>query len=120
MTDTLYFPDCKDSISVSDEGPVPQVLFEEGEIKLVVAGLKAGQSIPPHEESLGIYHFLEGHGVMTVNGDQFDVKTGTTIIAPKGSVRGISAQTDLSFLGTRITPCPKDGDEASESEGDHN
>ncbi len=110
MTDTLYFPDCKDSISVSDEGPVPQVLFEEGEIKLVVAGLKAGQSIPPHEESLGIYHFLTGHGIMTVDGVQFDVKTGTTIIAPKGSVRGISAQTDLSFLGTRITPCPQDGD----------
>ncbi|MCJ7701677.1 MAG: hypothetical protein MUO62_08855 [Anaerolineales bacterium] len=116
MLETIYFPDCKDSILVSDDGPAPQVLFEKGKIKLVVAGLKAGQSIPPHEETLGIYHFIEGRGIMTVDEVQYDVRQGTTIIVPKGAIRGISAKTDLSFLATRITPCHKD--EEGHREGD--
>ena len=119
MLETMYFPDCKDSIVVSDDGPTPQILVEKGKIKLVVAGLKAGQSIPAHEESLGIYHFLEGQGVMTVDEVQFDVRQGTTIVVPKGSVRGISAETDLSFLGTRITPCQKHGEAHHQEKCDH-
>ena len=119
MPETLYFQDCKDSVSISDDGPIPQVLFEKGKIKLVVAGLKAGQAIPPHEESTGIYHFIEGQGTMSVNHVQFDVQPRTTIVVPKGAFRGISAQTDLTFLGTRITPCHQEGHGPSQADCDH-
>lgn len=119
MFETIYIHDCKELIINSEEGPTPQTLFEKGKIKLVVAGLKAGQSIPPHEESLGIYNFLEGKGVMTVDETLYDVRQGSTIVVPKGSVRGISAETDLSFMGTRITPCHKDGDGQCEDDCDH-
>ena len=105
MIETTYFLDCKDTIRTSADGPHPATLFEKGTIKLVAAGLEAGQSIPGHEESLGIYHFLSGEGVMTVDGVPFDVQQGSTIIAPNGAERGISAQKHLSFLGTRITSC---------------
>lgn len=110
MSETIYIQDCKDSIISSADGPNPQTLFEKGNTKLIVAGLKAGQSIPPHEESLGIYNFLEGKGVMTVDDTLYDVRKGSTVVVPTGSVRGISAETDLSFMGTRITPCHEDGD----------
>ncbi len=109
MFETLYFSDYKNSIQASDEGANPATLFEKGKIKLVVAGLKADQSIPAHEESLGIYNFLEGEGVMTVDGASYDVRQGSIIVVPKGAQRGISAKTDLSFMGTRITPCHADG-----------
>lgn len=110
MFKTNYFLDCKDSIRFSEDGPNPNTLFEKGKIKLVVAGIKAGQAIPPHEESLGIYHFLEGEGAMTVDDVQYDVRQGSTIVVPKGAERGISARTELSFMGTRITPCQNDGE----------
>jgi quercetin dioxygenase-like cupin family protein len=105
MFETTYFLDCKDAIRTSADGPHPATLFEQEKIKLVVAGLEAGQSIPPHKESLGIYHFISGEGVMTVDDVPFNVRQGSTIVAPNGAERGISAQKDLSFLGTRITPC---------------
>ncbi len=110
MFETQYFLDCKDSIQSSDEGPNPHTLFEKGKIKLIVAELKTGQSIPPHEESIGIYHFLEGEGVMTVDDVSYDVRQGSTIVVPNGAERGISAKADLSFMGTRITPCHNDED----------
>ena len=106
MLETIYIQDYKDSILTSADGPNPQTLYEKGKIKLVVVGLKSGQSIPPHEESLGIYNFLEGKGVMTVDDVVYNDRQGSTIVVPKGSVRGISAETDLSFIGTPHYPLP--------------
>lgn len=119
MIETMHFSNWNEIVSYSHEGPDPQVLLEKGKIKLVVVGLHAGQAIPAHAESLGIYHFLAGEGRMTVDQDQFDVRPGTTIIAPKGVERGICADSDLAFLGTRITPCHKEGEEHCEESCDH-
>ena len=112
MVGTKYYLDCMAAVQTSADGPHPSTLFESDRIKQVAARLKAGQSIPPHQESLGIYHFLEGEGVMFVDEAPFNVRRGTTIIVPEGAERGISALTDVSFLGTRINPC------RSGSEGD--
>ena len=105
MNETTYYLDCKGAVRTSADGPHPATLFEQEKIKVIVAGLEAGQSIPPHKESLGIYHFISGEGVMTVDDVPFDVRQGSTVVAPNGAERGISAQKDLIFWGTRITPC---------------
>lgn len=96
------FPNWKEKVVFSTEGPAPQVLEETEKIKVIIAGLEAGQKIPEHPEALGVYHFLEGTGWMVVDGERFEVAPGATVITPDGASRGMEARTRLSFLATRV------------------
>lgn len=84
------------------EEPQPNILFEDERAKVIVGALEAGQQIPVHPEALAVYHFLEGTGQMAVDGETVAVKPGTTIVTPRGSRRGVEAETRLSFLAVRI------------------
>jgi quercetin dioxygenase-like cupin family protein len=101
MEATLY-PGWKELVAFSAEGPQPHVLMETERLKIVVAGLLPGQSIPPHPAALGMYHFLEGNGWMMVDGERLAVDAGATVIVPDGAARGIEAETQLCFLATRV------------------
>ncbi len=92
----------KDKVVYSAAGPEPQVLIENEQLKVVIGGLEAGQAIPPHPESWGVFHFLDGTGWMRVDGQRIAVGPGATIIVPAGSARGIEAETRLAFLATRV------------------
>jgi quercetin dioxygenase-like cupin family protein len=96
-----YF-DWKEHVVYAADGPRPQVLLENEKIKVVVAGLEAGQQIPEHPEAVGLYHFLEGEGVMVVDGKRLAVRQGGTVITPPGAVRGMEAKTRLAFLAARV------------------
>ncbi len=98
-----YFPNPQDKAVFSAEGPQPQELFSQGQVKVIVAGLEAGQQIPVHPEGLGVFHFLEGMGTMTVDGERLPVKPGTVVIAGQGAPRGIEAGTRVKFMAVRIT-----------------
>ncbi len=98
-----YYPNPLEKVVFSPEGPQPQVLFMEGPVKIIVAGLEAGQKIPVHPEGLGLFQFLEGTGVMIVDGERLPVGPGTTVIAEHGAQRGMEAQTALKFIAARIT-----------------
>ena len=54
-----------------------------------------------HPETLALYYVLDGNGVMTVNGEEFTIRAGTTIVAPPGATRGIRATSRLSFLAAK-------------------
>jgi len=102
MTTTMFYPNWKEKVVYPAEGAQPQVLEENKKIKVVVGGLEAGQKIPAHPESQGIYIFLEGNGRMIVNEEPYLVEAGATVIAPDGASRGIEATTRLSFVAVRI------------------
>ena len=102
MTQTMLYPDWKEKVIYSAQGPQPQALIETDKLKVIVAGLEAGQKIPPHPESQGVYHFLEGTGWIIVNGERLAVALGTTVIVPQGATRGIDAETRLAFLAVRV------------------
>lgn len=97
----LFFPDWRDHVVYSPEGPQPFVFVETDKFKVVVVGLEAGQKIPPHPEGAGLFHFLEGTGTVTVDDQEFSVKSGSTVVIPAGSNRGINALTRLTFLASR-------------------
>jgi len=101
MTYKLY-PNWKEKVVYSAEGPQSQVLEENEKLKVVLAGLEPGQRIPEHPESLGLYHFLEGNGWMIVDGERLAVSSGTTIITPHGAIRGMEAETKLAYLEIRV------------------
>lgn len=98
-----YFPDVKKNAVFSSEGPQPQSLYTEGQLKIITAGLKAGQKIPVHPEGLAVYTFLEGNGWMVVDDTRLAVSPGSTIVTLAGAHRGIEAESQMIFVAARIT-----------------
>jgi quercetin dioxygenase-like cupin family protein len=101
MQATIY-PDWRQKVIHSAEGPQPQPLMANEKVKVVIAGLEPGQIIPPHAEATAMYHFLEGSGWMLVDGERLPVTQGATVVMPVGTVRGIEAGTRLAFLAARV------------------
>lgn len=92
----------QDFVVFGDNRPNPQTMFENDRVRVIIAGLKAGQQIPVHPEAAAVYHFLEGQGVMTVDDRQFPVQQGTVIIMDEGAQRGMVAETQLVFMAVRL------------------
>lgn len=103
MPTATYVPDWKETVVFSPDGPRPQVLSQDDKVKVVLAGLEAGQGIPPHAESRGVFHCLEGNGWITVDDDRLPFTAGVTVVVPEGASRGIEAVTRLAFLVTRVS-----------------
>ena len=102
MSQASFFPNWRDKVIFSATGPQPQVLHEDGPVKVVVVGLESGGRIPVHPEGLGVYHFLEGAGQMAVGDETFAVQAGATVVVPAGATRGMTVQTRLAFIAVRI------------------
>lgn len=92
----------QDFLTYGEEKPNPQTMIENDRVRVIIAGLKPGQRIPVHLEAAAVYHFLEGQGVMTVDGAQFPVQQGTVIVMNEGAQRGIVADTQLVFMAVRL------------------
>jgi quercetin dioxygenase-like cupin family protein len=105
MDQKLLYPDWRDNVAFSDEGPQPAIatLLETDKLTVIIGGLQPGHKIPVHPEALAMYHFLEGTGWMTVDEERFAVEAGATVIVPAGAARGMEAETRLAFLATRVT-----------------
>ncbi len=98
-----YYPNPVGDVTLGADGPKPRELFVEGQVKVIAAGLQAGQKIPVHPEGLSSFHFVEGRGVMIVDGERLAVAPGTVIVAGHGASRGMEAETVLKFVAVRIT-----------------
>jgi quercetin dioxygenase-like cupin family protein len=101
MPDPIH-PDWRSLVRWSAPGPLPAILHDEPNLRVLVAGLEPGAGIPPHPGPRAVYHYLEGEGVLTLDGVDHPVRGGMTVVAPAGSVRGMQASTRLAFLGVRL------------------
>jgi len=99
-----YFPDWRELVTFASPGPQPLLLRDTEGLRVLLAGLEPGGRIPPHPERLAVYHILEGAGWMIVDDERFALSAGTTVIAPRGSRRGIEAESRLAFLAVRVGP----------------
>lgn len=100
--DTTMTANWKEFLTYGEEGPKPQTVIENDRVRVIIAGLKPGQRIPVHPEAAAVYHFIEGQGVMTVDGEQFPVQQGSVIVMDNGAQRGLLAETQLIFLAIRL------------------
>jgi quercetin dioxygenase-like cupin family protein len=99
---TVYFANVREQAVFGADGPQPQFLLDSARGSVVLAGLEAGQRIPPHPESMAVYQFLEGEGTMQVEEETYAVTAGATVIVPQGASRGIQAETRMIFLGVKF------------------
>lgn len=96
-----YYPDTAAQAVFGQDGPQPQFLADSTHLRVVVAGLEAGQEIPSHPEAPAVYHFLEGRGDMIIDGETLPAGPGATVIVSPGSARGMRATTRLVFLAVK-------------------
>ncbi len=101
LKNEIYFPDTKGLAVFDPAGPKPQLLVDLPGFKALVVGLEPGGQIPLHPGEPAVYHFLEGSGLMTVDGETFAVHPGVTVYAPAGALRGMNARTRLIFFGAK-------------------
>ncbi len=102
MSEIKYFPDWEPQVAFVPDGPKPNFVVENDKVRIIMAGLEAGQKIPEHPEKMAVYHFLTGNGWMIVNGERMAVSAGSTIYMPEGTVRGMEAETRMAFLAVRV------------------
>lgn len=97
----MVYPNWEQAVTFDDDGPKPRPLIESDRPKAVMVGLKAGQSVPHHPSTEAVYHFVHGEGTMSIDEETFTFQAGATIVVPDGASRGITASSDVVFLGTR-------------------
>lgn len=108
VSQTAFYPDWREKVAFSAEGPQRETLLETDQVRVILAGLEAGQRIPPHAEGAAVYSFLDGAGSMIVDGERFAVRAGTIVVTAAGATRGVEADTRLVFLATRVAQPPDD------------
>lgn len=74
MKQVLFFSNWRDKVVFSAPGAQPQVWYEDDRVEAVEVGLEAGDQIPAHPGSAGVYHFLEDAGQMAVGDETFAVQ----------------------------------------------
>ena len=93
--------DINERVEFADEFR-PRILKMADGYKVPLICLEAGQEIPPHPSGTGIFFIVSGAGVMTVEGEEQDVKEGTMIFVDEGTPRGIRATERLVAFAVHI------------------
>ncbi len=86
--------DVKDRIGFAEKF-VPRILKVSPGYKVPLICLEAGQVIAPHPSGTGVFYIIEGTGVMTVEGEETEIKAGNMVFVDKGESRGIRATEKL-------------------------
>lgn len=82
--------DINEKTAFSDEF-MPRILRVSPSYKVPLICMEPGQQIPPHPSGTGVFYIVSGHGVMTVEGKETEVKAGNMVFVEKGETRGIRA-----------------------------
>lgn len=104
MEPRTFVPDWRQVVTYAGPLPQPTLLVDEEALRVLVAGLEPGAAIPAHPERSAVYHALDGDGTFLLDGERLPFTAGATVIAPRGSSRGIEATSRLAFLAVRMGP----------------
>lgn len=103
------WPEWRGAVRFNPGGPGVTLLHESAELKVVLVGLRAGQSLPVHPGPAASFHFLDGAAVMVIGDDEVHVSAGAIVVVPSGANRAIRAVTDVVFLGNLGDPASEKG-----------
>ncbi len=80
------------TLASPSQGPTAQ-------LSMWLVDMRAGQQGPPHFfDTEQIWHLLEGDVDIAVEGEHMALSPGDTLILPAGSVRQVSAHTDVRLV----------------------
>ncbi|MBI5493219.1 MAG: cupin domain-containing protein [Deltaproteobacteria bacterium] len=98
----MEFVDLKDRIGFAEEF-MPRILRVKPEYKVPLICMEPGQEIKPHQSGTGVFYFISGKGIMTVEGKEMEVKAGNMVFVEKGETRGIRATERLTAFAVHIS-----------------
>lgn len=81
---------------------MPRILRITSGYKVPLICLEPGQEIKPHQSGTGVFYFISGRGVMTVEGKEMEVGPGNMAFVEKGETRGIRATERLTAFAVHI------------------
>lgn len=81
---------------------MPRILRITQGYKVPLICLEPGQEIKPHQSGTGVFYFISGRGVMTVEGEEREVGPGNMVFVEKGETRGIRATERLTAFAVHI------------------
>ncbi|MBI3793211.1 MAG: cupin domain-containing protein [Nitrospinae bacterium] len=81
----------------------PIVLRVSKKYKTPLICMNPGQEIPPHPSATGVFYIVGGSAVMTVNGQEHNVKAGDMVFVDDGDTRGIRAVEKLTAFAVHIS-----------------
>lgn len=81
---------------------MPRILRVKPEYKVPLICMEPGQKIDPHQSGTGIFYFISGKGIMTVEGKDVEVKAGNMVFVDKGESRGIRATERLMAFAVSL------------------
>ena len=81
---------------------MPRILRVRPEYKVPLICMEPGQEIKPHQSGTGIFYFISGKGVMTVEGKEMEVGPGKMVFVEKGESRGIRATERLTAFAVHM------------------
>ncbi|MBI5970037.1 MAG: hypothetical protein HY884_02660 [Deltaproteobacteria bacterium] len=67
---------------------MPRILRVRPEYKVPLICMEPGQEIKPHQSGTGVFYFISGKGVMTVEGKEIDVAPRRDGIRREGRIKG--------------------------------
>jgi len=85
--------------SLGEKNFAPNVVFQNTEIKVVLAYFKKDQFIPVHAPGVDlILYILEGEAEVVAGEERLSAGKDDLIVIPKGAKRGVKALTELTIL----------------------
>lgn len=103
------WPNWKDAVTFSDEGPGVTPLHQSAALKVVLVGLEPGQQLPPHVGPTASFTILDGEGVMIIGDEEVAVAAGAVAVVPEGQIRSVRAVSSrLVFVGSLGDPTAED------------
>lgn len=89
----------KELKSFGEQNFAPNVVYQNSEIKVILAYFKKGQFIPVHTPGVNlVLCILEGEAEIVAGDEHLHAVKDDLIIIPKGEKRGIKALTELTIL----------------------
>ena len=85
--------------SFGEQNFAPNVVYQNSEIKVILAYFKKGQFIPVHTPGVNlVLCILEGEAEVVAGDERLKAAKHDLIMIPKGAKRGIKALTELTIL----------------------
>ena len=91
--------DLGELVQFADRGIVSKTLVDCPKVKMILFGMKTGQTISGHSAGMpATIHVLGGKGKIQVGETEYEGKTGSIYYLPAGLYHALSSTDDLVFL----------------------
>jgi quercetin dioxygenase-like cupin family protein len=97
--DQAWVGDLNELVQFADRGIVSKTLVDCPKVKLILFGMKTGQTISGHSAGMpATIHVLSGSGTIQVGDTEYEGKPGSLYYLPAGLYHALTSTDDLVFL----------------------